>query len=286
MAKKSKEIHRTPLGALVRGCGIEWLESAPPGSVDLVFADPPYGIGKGEWDRFGSLEGYVAWSRHWIAAAHAALSPRGTLYVMGFSEILAHVLAAVSGEWAGARWLVWHYRNKANLRDDWGRSHESAIHLRKSKDFTFNVDPVRIPYNGHTTKYPARRQAATSQYGSGGREWAPHPLGAKPRDVIEVPVLANGTPEKTEHPTQKPLELVRRFVLASSNPGDLVVDPFAGSGTTAVVAEALGRRWTACETNAGFYRIAKARLASPGSFLGSQADEAAAAKRRARLKGD
>lgn len=144
---------------------------------------------------------------------------------------------------------------------------------------------MRVPYNGHTTKYPARRQAATSQYGGAGREWAPHPLGAKPRDVIEVPVLANGTPEKTEHPTQKPLELIRRFVLASSDPGDLVVDPFAGSGTTAVAAEALGRRWVACETDAGFVRTAKERLASPEAFLGSQADEAGAARRRARLKG-
>lgn len=284
MAKKPKEAHRTALGVLVHGCGISWLESAPPGSVDLVFADPPYGIGKGVWDRFGSLGEYVAWSRRWISAARAALSPEGTLYVMGFSEILAHVLAAVSAEWAGARWLVWHYRNKANLRDDWGRSHESAIHLRKSEDFTFNVDPVRVPYNGHTTKYPARRQADTSQYGGGGREWSPHPLGAKPRDVIEVPVLANGTAEKTEHPTQKPLELVRRFVLASSNPGDLVVDPFAGSGTTAVAAEALGRRWAACEMDAKFVAMAKARLKSPEDFLGSQADEGAAAKRRSRLK--
>jgi len=107
---------------------------------------------------------------------------------------------------------------------------------------------VRIPYNAHTTRYPERVQAETSQYG-GARpdKWRPNPLGARPRDVIEVPVLANGTQEKTDHPTQKPVQLIRKFVLASSDPGDLVVDPFAGSGTTPVVCELTGRRWAATE---------------------------------------
>jgi site-specific DNA-methyltransferase (adenine-specific) len=113
-----------------------------------------------------------------------------------------------------------------------------------------NMDDVRIPYGSHTLKYPEHPQAETSQYGKGsqqGRLWHPHPGGAKPKDVLEIPTTCNGMHEKTPHPTQKPEELLRAIVLASSNPGDLVIDAFLGSGTTAVVAEQLGRRWLGCD---------------------------------------
>jgi site-specific DNA-methyltransferase (adenine-specific) len=129
-------------------------------------------------------------------------------------------------------------------------SNESVLHFRKSRDFIFNTDDVRIPYGNHTLKYPEHPQAETSQYGKGhgkDRLWHPHPRGAKPKDVIEIPTTCNGMHEKTPHPTQKPEELLRQIVLASSNPGDLVVDPFLGSGTTVVVAEQLKRRWKGCD---------------------------------------
>ena len=77
--------------------------------------------------------------------------------------------------------------------------------------------------------------------------WQPHPNGAKPKDVIEIPTTCNGMHEKTPHPTQKPEELLRKLVLASSNPDDIIIDPFLGSGTTAVVAEQLGRQWKGCD---------------------------------------
>lgn len=274
---------------MIAGCGVAWLEGCPPGSVDLIVADPPYNLGKSEWDRLGSTADYVAWSARWIGAAQRALTPTGSLYVMGFSELLARVLAAVADEWTGVRWLVWSYRNKANLKDDWGRSHESLLLLRKGKRFTFNTDPVRIPYNQHTTRYPERTQAESSQYGGGKRRedrWRPHPLGARPRDVLEVPVLANGTREKTAHPTQKPVQLIRRLVLASSNEGDLVVDPFGGSGTTALVAETHGRRWRTCERDPRYVELIRARLQDPAAHTGQQTreSEAAAAARRGKLR--
>jgi len=282
----------TGLGTLLHGDGVAWLEACDPDSVDLIVADPPYNAGKGEWDRFPSPAAYLDWSQRWIDAAHRALSPRGSLYVMGYSELLADVKARVapagSATWGQVRWLVWHYRNKANLRDDWGRSHESLLLLRKRKrGFTFNTDPVRIPYNAHTTRYPARTQAESSQYGGARKEtWTPHPLGARPRDVLEIPVLANGTREKTAHPTQKPVQLIRRLVLASSNPGDLVVDPFAGSGTTAVVAETQGRRWVALEADPTFVGLACERLQHREEHAGNQTreTEAEAARRRGRLR--
>ena len=88
------------------------------------------------------------------------------------------------------RWIIWHYKNKANLGSDWGRSHESILHLRKSKGFTFNIDTIRIPYSEHTLKYPSHLQAETSQFGKGKSSehvWEPNALGAKPKDVLEIP---------------------------------------------------------------------------------------------------
>jgi site-specific DNA-methyltransferase (adenine-specific) len=237
------------------------------GSVDLVITDPPYAIAKAEWDEFESIDAYVAWCDTWLAEVARVLAPHGSAYVCGFSEILADVKVRCARRFDGCRWLVWYYRNKANLGRDWGRSHESILHLRKA-GARVDVDAIRIPYNGHTTRYPARIQAVSSQYGGATARrdrWEPNPLGAKPRDVIEVPVICNGMTEKTPHATQKPEELIEKLILASSAPGQLVVDPFVGSGTTAVVAARLGRSWIAGDGDPRFVGLTRERLAAQRS---------------------
>ncbi len=252
-----------PNGEIWVGDAISWLRSLPSCSADLVFADPPYNIGKAEWDTFESQQAYVIWSLQWIEQAARVLKPTGTLYVCGFSEILADLRLPASEFFQGCRWLIWHYKNKANLGNDWGRSHESILHFRKTKAFVFNTDDVRIPYGNHTLKYPEHPQAETSQYGGGNGEdrlWHPNPKGAKPKDVIEIPTTCNGMHEKTPHPTQKPEELLRQLVLASSNPGDLVIDPFLGSGTAAAVAEQLKRKWQGCDISFEYCRWAAERI--------------------------
>jgi site-specific DNA-methyltransferase (adenine-specific) len=189
----------------------------------------------------------------WLEQAARALRPTGSAYVCGFSEILADLRHPASRFFKGCRWIVWHYKNKANLGGDWGRSHESILHLRKTEQFRLNVDAVRIPYGNHTLKYPSHPQALSSNFGNGKRRanhWTPNPLGAKPKDVLDIPTTCNGMGEKTPHPTQKPEELIRKLVLAASDPGGLVVDPFSGSGTSLVVAEQLGRRWMGCDVRA------------------------------------
>jgi site-specific DNA-methyltransferase (adenine-specific) len=255
--------YSNPNGEVWIGDTIIWLQSIESESVDLVFADPPYNIKKAEWDNFESQQEYINWSLRWIEQAARVLKSTGTLYICGFSEILADLKHPASQFFRGCRWIVWHYKNKANLGSDWGRSHESILHLRKSKQFTFNIDDVRIPYGNHTLKYPGHPQAETSQYGKNnnkGHIWQPHPKGAKPKDVIEIPTTCNGMHEKTPHPTQKPEELLRTLVFASSNPGDLVVDPFLGSGTTSVVAEQLHRKWKGCDTSAEYCQWAAQRI--------------------------
>ncbi len=248
-------------GQLWVGDAKQWLSTLPDASVDLIFADPPYNVNKAEWDTFENQEAYVKWSTEWIKEAARVLKPEATMYICGYSEILADLRLPSARFFKGCRWLIWHYKNKANLGREWGRSHESMLHLRKGKSFTFNTDDVRIPYGNHTKKYPEHPQAVTSQYGKGKQHtWQPHPRGAKPRDVIELPTINNGMKEKTPHPTQKPEELLRRIILASSNEGDTIVDPFVGSGTTAVVAEQLGRKWLGCDISPEYIDWAVERI--------------------------
>ncbi len=134
-------------GNLYRQDAVVFMKTLKSGSIDLIFADPPYNIKKAEWDTFDSQKQYVEWSMTWIKEAHRVLSKQGSLYICGFSEILADLKWAASSLFTGCKWLVWFYRNKGNLGNDWGRSHESILHLRKSEKFIFNIDEVRIGYN-------------------------------------------------------------------------------------------------------------------------------------------
>jgi site-specific DNA-methyltransferase (adenine-specific) len=252
-----------PHGKLFRGDSRDWLATLDDDSVDLVFADPPYNVQKAEWDTFESQEAYIAWSLEWIEEAARVLKPTGSMYICGYSEVLADLKHPASQYFGGCRWLVWHYRNKGNLGNDWGRSHESILHLRKTQKFRLRIDNVRIPYGKHTLKYPSHPQASTSAYNNGQppeEHWTPNPLGAKPKDVLEIPTTCNGMGEKTPHPTQKPEELLRRLVLAATDESDVVLDPFSGSGTTLVVAEQLKRRWLGCDESAQYNLWAISRL--------------------------
>ena len=255
-------------GKLFTGDSLQWMKGIEANSIDMVFADPPYSIGKAAWDCFASHEQYLEWCEKWVAEVSRILKDSGTCYICGFSEILADVKYRTQCFFNGCRWIVWHYKNKANLGNDWGRSHESILHFRKAKTTRINVDDIRIPYNAHTLRYPSHPQSETSAYGNGKynplKQWRPNEHGAKPKDVFDIPTTCNGMGEKTPHPTQKPEELVRKLVLASSRPGEVVLDPFSGSGTTAVVAQQLHRRWLACDMNAQYNEWAISRLRNVG----------------------
>lgn len=233
-------------------------------SIDLIFADPPYNIGKADWDTNKSIRDYIIWIEDWLSESHRILKPNGTIYIMGFSENLSHIQVLADEYFDNSRWLIWHYKNKPSMgEDDWVRSHEGILHLRKGKKFVFNMDNIRVPYNKHTRNYPQRTQGESSQYGNNDNEkklWDPHKTGAKPRDVIDIPSLSGNSKENTEHPTQKPEELLRKLILAVTNEGDVVFDPFGGSGTTYVVCEQLRRLWVGAEINKDYCKIISKRI--------------------------
>jgi len=286
--KEKKTYFQTKLGKLYAMDSIELLRKIEDETVDLVFADPPYNIKKAEWDSFQSQKEYVDWSLLWITESARILKKTGSLYICGFSEILADIKWSASHLFKGCKWLVWYYRNKANMGKDWGRSHESILHFRKSKNLKFNIDDVRIPYNSHTLKYPVRNQAKTSQYGNGKDYiWQPNPKGAKPKDVFEIPTISNHAWERYKHPTQKPIELLKKCILASSHEKDIVVDPFGGSGTTFAVAEAYNRKWYGSELDKAYCQIIKERLCDKKHIdrIRNGTDEFQGNKRRQKLRG-
>lgn len=288
---KFEPVFETELGQLYNIDALDFLQSLESESIDLIFADPPYNIKKAEWDTFKSQKEYVEWSMAWITEAERVLKNTGSLYVCGFSEIVADIKWAASDLFKGCKWLVWYYRNKANLGKDWGRAHESIIHFRKSKNFTMNIDEVRIPYNAHTLKYPKRTQSKSSQYNNGNGKkykWEPHPLGAKPKDVFEIPTLSNSSWERIDkHPTQKPVELVKKFILGSANENDLVYDPFGGTGTTYAVAEAFNRKWLGTEIDNDFCDMIGERISDIDHIhrIASEKDEKESRIRRKKIRG-
>jgi site-specific DNA-methyltransferase (adenine-specific) len=278
----------TTNGKLYNLDAIEFLRYLPDNSVDLIFADPPYNIHKAQWDTFESQKAYIDWTMQWITEASRILTEKGSIYICGFSEILADIKWAASSYFRGCKWLVWYYRNKANMGNDWGRSHESILHFRKSKDFIFHIDNVRIPYNKHTLKYPKRDQAVTSQYGNGKKySWEPNPYGAKPKDVFEIPTISNKAWEKYNHPTQKPVELLWKIISASTNDDSIVVDPFGGSGTTFAVSEALDLQWIGSELDSNYCNLISNRLSDSDHInrIASRKDQIQSNIRRTKLRG-
>jgi site-specific DNA-methyltransferase (adenine-specific) len=283
-------IFKTKLGSLYNEDAAKLMATLESESIDLIFADPPYNIKKAEWDSFASQKEYVEWSIEWIKEAQRVLTSKGSLFICGFSEILADVKWASASLFKGCKWLVWFYRNKGNLGNDWGRSHESILHLRKTQKFIFNIDEVRISYNQHTLKYPQRTQASSSHFSNGKQSnyvWEPNPLGAKPKDVLEIPTLSNGSWEKTSHPTQKPIELLRKLILSSSNDDSVILDPFGGSGTTYAVAEAHNRKWIGNELDPKYCKIISDRLSDKDHLnrIYNRKDEKESGTRRIKLRG-
>lgn len=242
------------------------LKNIKDSSVDIIICDPPYNIGK----KFGNnimkkeMDKYLNWCKIWIDECFRILKPKGTLYIYGFSEILSFIRTLITHD---VRWLIWHYSNKTvpslNL---WQRSHESILCCYKEKPI-FNRDDVREPYSKSYIKNCAnkKRAATKGRFSDGTKEtiYKAHENGALPRDVIKIPTLAGNKKERVDHPTQKPLLLCEKLIKASMNKKldkNLLVVPFAGSGSECVQAKKLNVDFIGFELNKDYIKIANKRL--------------------------
>lgn len=235
------------------------LDRVADASVDLVIADPPYGLGKdygNDSDRLDAHE-YLAWSRCWIDAVVPKLKPAGSLYVFLTWQHSPEVFSYVKTRLAMVNEIIWDRRvpSMGGSTRKFSSVHDNIGFFVKSRDYYFNVDAVRIPYDAETKKARSRSIFV-------GKKWLE--VGYNPKDVWSVSRLHRQHAEREDHPTQKPLEIIERMVLASCPEGGLVLDPFMGSGTSAVAAARNRRNFVGFELNPEYFSIVGKRLLETG----------------------
>lgn len=254
------------------------------GRINLIYADPPFftnrhysmRIGRGEDSRrpreWQLAEGYPD---HWhdidqyldmlyprLSLMHDLLAPAGTLYLHLDWHANAYARLLMDEIFGAAHLLneiVWIYHGPSPIRSAFNRKHDTILVYTKGDHYTFNVDQVRQPYDSSTVKTFASSPKA------GFGKVPDLERGKVPEDWWYFPVIARLHRERSGYPTQKPEGLLERIILASSNPGDLVADFFCGSGTTAVVADRLGRKFLANDLTFRAIHTTRCRLTAVGS---------------------
>ena len=260
---KAKGAAALPLNTILDGDCIEMMNSLPENSIDLIFADPPYNLQlKGdlhrpdnskvdavddEWDQFSSFAAYDKFTREWLAAARRLLKPNGAIWVIGSYHNIFRMGAELQNQ---GFWIlndvVWRKSNPMpNFRGKrFTNAHETMIWASKEEGgkYTFNYEALKALNEGIQMR----------------SDWV-------------LPICTGHERLKDEngdkaHPTQKPESLLHRVLVGSTNPGDVVLDPFFGTGTTGAVAKMLGRDFIGIEREEAYRKVAKKRLANTRKF--------------------
>ncbi|MEX2168612.1 MAG: DNA methyltransferase [Pirellulales bacterium] len=242
------------------------------GTVDLVFADPPFNIGY-EYDEYHdrhSDDDYLAWCKEWMGETHRVLKEDGTFWLAIGDEYAADLKVAAERElgFTTRSWVVWYYTFGVNCTRKFSRSHAHLFHFVKDpKRFTFNAeDPfVRVP-SARALVYGDKRANPTGRLPDDTWILRPQdlPEGFQSMDSTWYFARVAGTFKERQgfHGCQMPEQLLGRIIRVSSNPGEVVLDPFTGSGTTLASAKKLGRRWLGFELSSDYVKYSTERLAS------------------------
>jgi site-specific DNA-methyltransferase (adenine-specific) len=251
---------------LLTGDCVQWLALLPAGSVDLPFADPPFNIGY-EYDRYDDRRhraDYLSWTEAWLTAVRRVLKPTASFYVAIGDEYVAELKFRLDELGLTMRnWIVWHYTFGVNCTKKFNRSHAHILYcVVDTKHFTFNPDAIRVPSARQAT-YADRRANPVGKLPDD--TWVLRPQEDerffRPEgDTWYVPRICGTFKERGEHPCQMPLALLERIISVSSSTGDLVLDPFAGSGTTLVAAKSLGRDYIGIELSENYANHTRTRL--------------------------
>src|SRR3954447_12336084 len=269
-------------GRIHQGDCIELMKQIETGTIDLVFADPPFNIGY-EYDEYHDeqdADEYVAWSRAWIAEVYRVLKPGGTFWLSIGDDFAAELKVAAEHQigFHTRSWVVWYYTFGVNCTRKFSRSHAHLFHFVKDENtFTFNSeDPqIRVP-SARALVYADKRANPAGRLPddtwmvrpAADDSWVLRPQdlpeGFQPTDDTWYYARVAGTFKERQgfHGCQMPEQLLGRIVRVSSNPGDIVLDPFAGSGTTLAAAKKLGRKWLGCELSEEYVRAATERMDS------------------------
>ena len=262
------------------------LARIPDGSVDLILTDPPYNLGKdyGNASDQQSVADYLRWTEQWIDAALPKLKANGSLYIFLTWRYSPEIFVMLKQRMAMMNEIIWDRRvpSMGGSVRSFSSVHDTIGFFVKRKDYYFDLDAVRIAYDAATKKARSRSIFI-------GAKWLE--VGYNPKDLWSVSRLHKEHPERADHPTQKPLEIIERMVKASCPPGGVVLDLFMGSGTTALAAKRCGRDFVGFELNPDYCAIIEQRLAAltqelaePATLAAPKAAKAAAKKPAAARK--
>jgi adenine-specific DNA-methyltransferase len=237
-----------------------FMAGLPDACMKLIVTSPPYNIGK-SYERRTSLDQYLAVQADVIDEAVRLLDPAGSIcwqvgnHITPDGEVVPldlvlYPLFKRRGLKLRNR-IVWHFEHGLHCTKRLSGRHETILWFTKGDQYTFNLDPVRVP-----VKYPNKRAFKGPRIG----ELTSNPLGKNPGDVWVIPNVKSNHVEKTIHPCQFPVELVERLVLALTDEGDAVLDPYVGVGSSVIAAIKHGRSGYGCDVDAEYVEIARQRL--------------------------
>lgn len=235
------------------------LDYLPDNFIDLLFVDPPYNLTKNFNERIfreRKDEEYEAWLDNWLNKIERLLKPEASIYICGDWKSSSAIFNVAKKYFIPQNRITWEREKGRGAKSNWKNCSEDIWFFTKSKKFTFNVDAVKL-----------KRKVIAPYRDKGGipKDWKEHETGnyriTYPSNIwTDITIPFWSMPENTIHPTQKPEKLLAKIILASSNKGDLVFDPFLGSGTTAVVAKKLGRRYCGVEVDEYYCCLTEKRL--------------------------
>ena len=246
-------------GTTICGDLFRVISNLPSHFCDLIFADPPYNLSKefhGVKFKRTTTGGYTDWLRLWLPEMKRLLKPNGSLYVCGDWNSAAAIQMVLEESFKIRNRITWEREKGRGAKSNWKNNSEDIWFATVSDDYTFHVDRIMLKRKVMAPYRDATGEAKDWNETESGRFRLTHPSNIW--TDISVPFWS--MPENTYHPTQKPEKLLAKIVLASSNPGDLIFDPFLGSGTTSVVAKKLGRRYCGVEINEEYCCWAEKRL--------------------------
>ncbi len=260
LLKAEKDIKKDTLtNKIINGDVFAVLPHLPDSFVDLMVVDPPYNLTKEfQANKFKktSVESYAEWLDSWLSETVRLLKPNASIYICSdwLSSTSIHMVA--SKYFKIQNRITWQREKGRGAKANWKNCSEDIWFCTMSDDYTFNLDKVKVKRRV-IAPYKDKKGAPKGwDKKDGGNFRMTHPSNIW--DDVTVPFWS--MPENTEHPTQKPEKLLARMILASSNEGDVVFDPFLGSGTTAVVAKKLKRKYSGIEINEKYCCLAEKRL--------------------------
>ncbi|PID83237.1 site-specific DNA-methyltransferase [Candidatus Campbellbacteria bacterium] len=232
-------------------------------SVDLVVVDPPYNMNKGDWDKFKSEKDFFNFTFKWLEEIIPKIKKNGSIYIFNTPYNSAFILNfLVNKKLNFQNWITWDKRDGMGAaRRKFSNGQETILFFTKGTKHTFNYNDIRTPYESTERIEHAMKKGILKN----GKRWFPNPKGRLCGEVWHITSERHknkikGKTQKMSHATPKPLDMIERIIKASSNEGDLVVDFFVGTGTTAVASKKLKRNFICADKEKKYVGVAKKRL--------------------------